>query len=241
MIFLPSTESTNKYAMERIADGMAEHGAVIWTKHQLSGRGQRGKAWEDEPGKSVLMSIVLGNRLEELDIFELSAMVAVAVHRIIAQLIPEHAVEIKWPNDIYVDQKKVCGILIENVFRGHKWQYAVVGIGINVLQENFAENYVACSLYSASGLRFSLERIIEAVAKEVLESFEEILEQKTKPWTFYNEVLFKKNQLVQFEDLGTRQIFEGEVLRVDEQGRLHLRVGGAINAIAHGSVRWILA
>lgn len=240
MIFLPVTESTNKYAMELIADGMAEHGTVVWTKHQFSGRGQRGKVWDDEVGKSVLMSLIIGEHLHAMDIFKLGALVAVSVRRVLHRLLPKHQVEIKWPNDIYLDQKKVCGILIENTFRGHQWHYAVVGIGINVLQENFATTYTACSMLSVSGLHFSLEEIIEAIRQEILQEYEGVQAGHTDPWVAYNANLYKQGARVQFEDLQTREIFKAKIETVDVQGRLRVEMDGQTRHLAHGTVRWIL-
>lgn len=240
MIYLPETESTNKYAMELVADGMAEHGELVWTKHQRAGRGQRGRHWDDEPGKSALMSVVFKNRLEQMDVFKLNCMVAYAVCTFVQSLLPRHEVHIKWPNDIYVDRCKVSGILIENVFRGQKWHAAVAGIGINLLQENFAQEYPACSIYSVSGKKIQPDVVVEELHQILLRFYEQVCAGQLSALQRYNEFLFRRNEQVAFIPETGGEMFYATVKAVDEWGRLVIERAGSIETLQHGTVRWVI-
>ncbi len=138
LIELDTVDSTNNYAMEQLDHGTVQNGTVILAHHQHAGKGQRGKIWLTEPHTNLAMSVVLEmNFLKPDEQFFLNAAVTLAVRDTVATLLPEKTVYIKWSNDIYINDCKVTGILIENSLRGTQWQHAVVGIGMNVLQTGF--------------------------------------------------------------------------------------------------------
>ncbi len=128
LTYLDIVDSTNNYAMQAIQDGLAQHGNVIMAHHQSMGKGQRGKQWQSIAGESVAMSLIL-NHETLVDIFYLSFLIPVAVRHVLQDYMPECQVCIKWPNDIYVNDKKIAGILIENVFRGMTVKHSVIGVG----------------------------------------------------------------------------------------------------------------
>src|SRR5690349_5898262 len=112
---LEQVNSTNMYAMDKVYAGLAGEGDVFFTNFQSTGKGQRGKTWHSAPNESILMSVVLNTtRLSPSQSFRLSAAVAVAVKDFLQKLTTEK-VYIKWPNDIYINDRKAGGILIENV------------------------------------------------------------------------------------------------------------------------------
>ena len=115
------------------------HGAVIATREQTAGRGQRGNSWEAEPGKNLTFSMLLRPRgLHAARQFELSMVVSLAIADAIDALLPQGVrTAVKWPNDIYIGMEKVCGILIENRLAGPFIEYSVAGIGININQRRF--------------------------------------------------------------------------------------------------------
>jgi BirA family biotin operon repressor/biotin-[acetyl-CoA-carboxylase] ligase len=174
-----SLDSTNNYAMQQVHAGMAAHGDVILALQQTEGKGQHGKAWLAEKGESILMSTILNLNVPNSAIFpigisqqfELSALVAVATREWLASYAGDN-VFIKWPNDIYYNDRKAGGILIENVIGRQtktgsgqltdshvqftmgetqatnqqlpniKWKWAVVGIGININQTQFPSDLI---------------------------------------------------------------------------------------------------
>lgn len=241
MIYLPEIDSTNKYAKQLIHDGLSAHGQVIWTHHQTQGKGQRSKQWQDEKGKSVLMSIILNKKLNQLQSFQINSLVASSVLTVLKTVLPNLNFFIKWPNDIFINDKKTCGILIENGWAGSVWKYAIVGIGINVLQENFsADTPLATSLKIESGISLSIPSLIEVIKTEILNSLEEGNINENQWFETYNSFLYKKNQLVQFENLETQKIISGKIIAINNAGELLVQTSETLEKFTFGTVRWIL-
>ncbi len=115
-----------------------QDGFTIYTYDQTAGRGQTGNSWESEAGKNLLFSRLLRPDLAPADLFRITQYVSLVVAETLAQY--TDSIRIKWPNDIYWHNKKLCGILIETGFAGNKINYAIVGIGINVNQREFISN-----------------------------------------------------------------------------------------------------
>lgn len=134
IIWLDRVDSTNDEAKRRISD--IDNLSVVSALEQTSGRGQRGNQWYSAPGQNLLFSIVLKSpSLIAKDHFALNEMAALSV----TDFLSAYGIkaEIKWPNDIYVGQKKICGILIENSFLGNAISSSIIGIGLNINQRNF--------------------------------------------------------------------------------------------------------
>jgi BirA family biotin operon repressor/biotin-[acetyl-CoA-carboxylase] ligase len=155
LIELESVDSTNNYAMARIHEGMASDGLVCLARHQWAGKGQRGRNWLSEPGQNLTMSLVIEpSPLNLSSQFLFSAAVALGVLDMIRASDSGPGWKIKWPNDIYNNDRKAAGILIENVVQGTNWSFAVVGVGMNLNQESFpAEIPNAISLKQITGKR----------------------------------------------------------------------------------------
>lgn len=167
LVRLPSVGSTNSYIDSEIPS--APHGTVVLAHEQTAGRGQRGNTWEAAPGMNVTMSMVLRPRgLEPARQFLISQAVSLAVVEVLDTLLPDHTVSVKWPNDIYVGDRKICGILIENVLEGRSIARCTVGLGLNVNQPEFtspAPNPV--SLTQLTGLTYDVEAIALAIAERI--------------------------------------------------------------------------
>ena len=133
IIWLESIDSTNNEARRHIST--LDNLSVVSALSQKDGRGQRGNSWLSEDGKNLLFSVTLRLDVQAYDQFVISQMAALAV----VDLLAEHDIEakIKWPNDIYVGDRKICGILIENSVCGKLISHSIVGIGLNVNQKNF--------------------------------------------------------------------------------------------------------
>jgi BirA family biotin operon repressor/biotin-[acetyl-CoA-carboxylase] ligase len=134
---LQSVESTNNYAMAKVHAGLAKHGETWLALEQTAGKGQRGKAWQSAPGDNIIFTTVLKPDFLSLDSqVLLSRAVALACYDFFYRHAGDET-KLKLPNDLYWRDRKAGGILIENVFRGSDWSYAVVGIGININQVQF--------------------------------------------------------------------------------------------------------
>jgi len=127
--YLPSVDSTNSYALVWAAEEGAGEGAIVTTDHQTAGRGRRGRTWFDEPGTSVLFSLVLRPRLP----FEGLGLLPVALGTAVAEALRSYGIDgrTKWPNDVTVNDRKIAGILVETKLIGSRVDIAVAGIGLN--------------------------------------------------------------------------------------------------------------
>ena len=139
LTILPESDSTNSHAVSLLAEQEPPEGLAVLTYNQTQGRGQREAKWESEPGKNITCSFVL--RPTFLGIqqqFFLSMAVALAVYDTTNHFINKYGLTVKWPNDIYFNDLKLAGILIENTVKGTSLNYSVVGIGLNINQSAFS-------------------------------------------------------------------------------------------------------
>lgn len=163
IVFIESTESTNNYATRQVRENEVKEGTVFLTYKQTAGRGQVGNSWESAPGKNLSFSILL--RPFFLDIhrqYLLSKVVCLSLEKVLNQLVDN--VKIKWPNDIYVGDQKIAGVLIENAIMNGQISQSIIGIGLNVNQAQFysdAPNPV--SLKMLTGREFDLEQVLQGI------------------------------------------------------------------------------
>lgn len=132
--------STNGYAQQLLSKSKPSDGTVISARNQTAGRGQIGSLWESEPDKNLNLSIILyPTFLPIVQQFQLNQAICLGVRDFVAKYV-QKSVKIKWSNDIYVKDNKICGILIQNALKGVQIQSSIVGIGINVNQTEFLSN-----------------------------------------------------------------------------------------------------
>ena len=139
IVNISSVGSTNSYAMELIGDGKLTEGDVYLTNNQINGKGLGDNLWESEPSSNITLSLVLQPKfVEPANQFILTQIVSLAiVDTINSYLISKNSkaeLKIKWPNDIYIDNCKIAGILFQNYIMGNQISYSIAGIGININQ-----------------------------------------------------------------------------------------------------------
>ena len=219
---LDTVESTNNYAIEKIKQGFGINGKAWFAKEQWGGRGQRGKSWKSESGKNIILSVIVKpNNLFIEKPFYFSALVASVCRRFVADLNID-TVKIKWPNDIYINDRKAGGILIESIYKGNEWQWAVIGIGINVNQLDFeVENYPKTSILKESNIIYDPLDLGYKLYQSLIVALEEIDEHNFKNGLRdINTYLFKKNELISF--LKESETIEAEIILVNENGQLEV-------------------
>jgi len=236
---LDTVDSTNNYAMARVQAGMASHGMTWFAHEQTAGKGQRGKGWETQPGKNIAMSIVFQPEfLDARQQFYLSATIALVCFEFFSGYAGDET-KIKWPNDLFWRDRKAGGVLIENVFHGKKWKWAIVGIGININQVNFGKAVKnPVSLKQITGKEFDTVALakelyallIKKIPELTAKSFDKILED-------YNTHLYKLNKNVLLKKEGS--IFETVIKAVSAEGKL-LTVDAADREFDFGEVEWVL-
>lgn len=174
IIRVPETASTNTYVKEHLRD--APHGTVVVTDSQTAGRGQRGNSWEAAPGLNLTFSLLLRPRLPAAGQFAVSEAVSTAIVEVLRRYIsrPERVL-VKWPNDIYVDDLKICGILIENSLTGTHIDRAVAGIGINVNQRAFSSDAPnPVSMISYTGRELPLDSLLDEFCDAIMRSVDNL-------------------------------------------------------------------
>lgn len=153
-----ATDSTNTHLKRLLRTDPKLENTSLMAETQTQGRGQLGKTWETETGKSLTFSILLNElNLKANQQFKLSALVSMALVANLSQKINGQKLQVKWPNDILAGNQKVCGILIENTLQADKINHSVIGIGLNINQVNFDDLPQASSLKKLTGQTFDLD------------------------------------------------------------------------------------
>ena len=162
-------ESTNQYLQNLLNEGIDIVDNIVVTDYQTSGKGQGKNVWESENGKNLLFSIALDmSFLKAENQFLLTQIVSVTMINVLKKYLPEESLSIKWPNDIYFNNKKIAGILIKNEIRGMMMGTSIIGIGLNVNQTSFNEDLPnPISMKMITGNDFELETILNDICFEL--------------------------------------------------------------------------
>lgn len=223
-VFLPETDSTNSYAIELLKNVNAIEGIVVHTNKQTQGKGQRGNGWIAEPEQNATLSIILRpDFLSSKKAFYLSKITALALHDVLTEILNDSQfdIKIKWPNDILVNHKKIAGVLIENSILNDSLQWCVVGIGLNINQEDFGALKQATSIRLLNKKTCNVERVIDTLFMHFEKWY---LRLKRSEFAVIDETylthLFGTNALNTFEKDGKQ--FRATVKGVNETGLLLL-------------------
>jgi BirA family biotin operon repressor/biotin-[acetyl-CoA-carboxylase] ligase len=228
LIFLKNLPSTNNYAAELLRREDPPDGTIISTNYQSAGRGQAENRWESEDGKNLLISILLcPDMIDPSDQFLLSIIISIGICDFILRYIP--SCNIKWPNDIYVNNDKIAGILIENTIMGGKIEKTIVGIGLNINQQKFfsdAPNPV--SLSQLTGENYDITDCLKQLAYDLDKRYKQLVsEEFALLRNEYNSRLYRRNSWFNFRD--QKSIFRGRIISVTDNGRLQVeKKGGEI-------------
>ncbi len=222
--FLEEIDSTNTYAM-RLAGLGAEEGEVVIAESQSGGRGRlRGRSWQSPAGVNLYCSVILRPSIDPAVAASMTLMAGVAVADVLSEYCPGR-VHLKWPNDVLIGEKKICGILTEMKTKEGRIEYVIVGIGINlnIEKKNFGEEFRARS----TSLREELSHVVprSEIAAKVFKAldlwYHAFLVDGFAPvrakWLDYTGLLGKR-----VEVQGTGAVERGVVLGIDEEGALVL-------------------
>lgn len=213
LIHLKETPSTNTTLKALALEQNLPHGTVLYTDHQTQGKGQVNTVWESEPSSNLLMSIVLKPSIRIENQYWISKIISVAL---IDYLKDFHTFAIKWPNDIYVNGKKIAGILIENSWLGSQLEYSIVGIGLNINQVHF-EHPKATSLALLTGTSLSIETILKGVQTSILKWIEQYeLKKKAIDTYYFKHLLYY--QIPHIYTLPNGEQFLGQLEDIQEDG-----------------------
>jgi BirA family biotin operon repressor/biotin-[acetyl-CoA-carboxylase] ligase len=236
LTFIRSVDSTNNYAIAALHAALAKHGDAFLAGYQTAGKGQRGKQWLAKANENLLFSVVVEPRLLITQQFLLSMAVALACSKLLNQYAQDN-ISIKWPNDIYWNDRKAGGILIENIITEEKWRYAVVGIGINLNQVSF-ENTTnrPVSLRQITGKLFNTKSFARELAALLEIEIQSLYENAEATIRDFNRQLFRLNQVVTLRKDNISSSFR--IDGVNKWGEL-LAFSSVENHFRIGEVEWI--
>ncbi|OUJ75364.1 biotin--[acetyl-CoA-carboxylase] ligase [Hymenobacter crusticola] len=239
LIWLPECESTNTEAQTLVVKNSATEGCTVITDKQTAGRGQRGNRWEAVAGENLTLSVVwFPSFLVANDQFQLSQAVALAVHDWASSLLgPDPALRLKWPNDLFFGDQKLGGILIENTVSGAKIQSSIVGIGLNINQQNFGIP-TATSFGKLTGRHYALPplamRLLESLERRYLQAR---AGQRVSLRADYLRALYRYEEWHSYEVAGRR--VTGRIVDVDEAGRLMVEIDGKLQRFGLQEIKFV--
>lgn len=212
LVFQNVSTSTNDDVLKHL--NTLNSGLGLYTFNQTNGRGQYGNQWQIAKNQNLAYTLALREDVFPIKDVLINFCTASTVRSFLANL-TQNEVFVKWPNDLILHRKKVGGILIEK----KKWNsdsYWIIGIGINVLQNDFGEISKAGSLLSQTGMEFNLTEFAESLHRNLIYGLKNIDENRVLET--YNQHLFNRKSVALFEINGARQ--NGIIQHVDENGFL---------------------
>ena len=219
-IHVKEIDSTNNFALNYITKTNPKDGFCIFTDYQTAGKGQYGRQWESNSGQNLLCSIILRpSNLKIENLFELHVITSLAIFKTLNDLSIKE-LKIKWPNDIFVGNNKIAGILIQNVIRGTKLVSSIIGIGLNVNQLEFNTNNLVSSIKNEIGNDIEIRPLLAILHKNLMYYYDilknTIHDQLLKE---YNDHLYNKNMEIQFKTK-TDELRKGKLVGVNTIGQL---------------------
>lgn len=220
-------DSTNSYLQNLLDKGEDVADNVVVTDFQTSGKGQGKNVWQSEDGKNLLFSIALDmSFLKAENQFFLTQMISVAMINVLRNFLPEDSLFIKWPNDIYFNDRKIAGMLIKNEIKGMMLGTSIVGIGLNVNQISFDDNIPnPISMKMITGKDYDLDELLSAIVCQ-LSDYSRLCVNSNDTFSTliiktYTSRLYRYHQLALFEHEGS--IKEMMIIGFDKYGRLILK------------------
>ena len=219
LIILENVDSTNNYAMAMVQKGEAVSSSGVFAREQTAGKGRRGKAWKSKSGENIILTVT--EQMQWLPLqhqFQLSVAVALGCFDFVSKYIKEN-IKIKWPNDIFINDRKAGGILIENAVKGNLWQWAIIGIGININQEDFDKEISAVSLKQITGANYDVIELGGELLETVIKRIDQLKSGEFKNLIhIYNENLFCRNKIAKLRKGNI--VFETKIKKVNPFGEL---------------------
>jgi BirA family biotin operon repressor/biotin-[acetyl-CoA-carboxylase] ligase len=222
LIKLDAIDSTNDFLKGLSQKENLENYTVVTAKYQTKGKGQMGSIWASEDNKNLITSILIKDAIVSIkEIFNLNIVIAVSVIQALNDQKITH-LNIKWPNDIMAENKKIAGILIENSIKENQKIESIVGIGLNINQTNFENLPKASSLKNIMHQDFDINTILESIVVKIEENIEKLKNDNIDSfWNEYEKYLFRKGKPTLFEDTN-QQRFMGIINSVTRDGQLEI-------------------
>lgn len=230
------TDSTNTQA-KRLAEEGSGHGTLVVAGRQESGKGRRGKNWESPIGTGIFMTLLLKPEFKPNDASMMTLVAAMAVSKALREDY-EIPAQIKWPNDIVLNGRKICGILTEMSAEIDYINYVVVGIGINVSDKSFHEEIIhrATSIFMETGRYIKRSSLIESIWERFEEYYEIFLKTCDLSGVYKEYNKFLVNMHEQVRVLDPKEPFEGKAMGITETGELIVDCWDSRRLVSGGEV-----
>lgn len=237
---LNTVDSTNNYAMARVAEGPVAPGYTWFAMEQTAGKGQRGKQWISAPGENIMLTTVLQPALGLHQQFMLSVAIALGAFDFFRKYAGDET-RIKWSNDIYWRDRKAGGILIENVLRGSVWQYAIAGMGLNINTPHFPDHLLnPVSLRQITGREWDSIELAQDLCLHLEKRYSQLsAESYPSMLSEYKNNLYRLHDPALYRING--EIFQGVIRDVLPDGRICLEKNIEILELNFGEVEYIFA
>ena len=223
IVNLARVDSTNNYLKDQLTKSEPlPEGTVILAEEQFAGRGQTSNIWVSQPGKNLTFSLLLNPTFISPEFqFALNKLISIAINDCLVKIIGE-GVKIKWPNDIYFKDKKLGGVLIENIIRGSKLMHSIIGIGINVNQIDFPENLTnVTSLSKILHQDYDVNLILAELCKLIEQYYLQFRSKNTELINnLYLKNLYRLNEWHWYRI--NNLVKEGKIIGTDIYGKLEI-------------------
>lgn len=232
---MTTCHSTNDEAALLVEKQNVIEGTIVTTDNQTAGRGQRGNSWDSAPGKNLTFSIILKPGFVAIvQQFDLNIAVSLGITDYLNT--EKNGFEVKWPNDIYFNDRKVCGILLHNTIKGNHIAHTIAGIGLNVNQQEF-DLPSATSISLITGKVYNLqevfERVITSIEKRYLQLRRREIDQLKQE---YLQRMYRFGQDCLYR---AGDVFSGRITGVSDEGRLEIETGKGMRQFGFKEVEFL--
>ncbi|MEC7895147.1 MAG: biotin--[acetyl-CoA-carboxylase] ligase [Bacteroidota bacterium] len=235
-IFMTECLSTNDYLLKLLKKKNYEEGTMVHTNYQKNGRGQRNNEWLSENGKNLTFSFLLEPYVELSNQFFLHIITSISIFKTLLK-INIKCLSIKWPNDIYVNDKKIAGILIENLVYRKFIHKSVIGVGLNINQANFG-SLNATSIINETLKKHSLDQILKIFKSTFNKEYLKLNSNKIhEEFDFYKKNLIGYQVEKKYEY--NSDIIKGKIIDILSDGILVIQTKNSIMKLNFGDIRLV--
>jgi BirA family transcriptional regulator, biotin operon repressor / biotin---[acetyl-CoA-carboxylase] ligase len=240
ILILSTIDSTNNYAQSIVNTTSQHHNTIIQALHQSAGRGQRNNSWHSQADINLMMSIIIEHQQSQLQSqFILNMAICLGIADAIDTVVASKKCSVKWSNDIYINDKKIAGVLIENNIRGSNWTTSIIGIGININQLQFDNNQAnATSIFAETGVVTSVDLFRNKLIESINVQLNIAKKNPVDILKNYNAILYKTNEWQLFSTQNNTKKFC--IQSVNEMGQLIVNNGQADVAFSYGEIKQII-
>ena len=240
-LYLASTPSTNEFLTNVSSISNPNTNYCIYTYNQTEGRGQIGRKWYTGADQNLASSFYFKvYNLDAKDQFLINMMTCLAIYKLIKSYLPNEPVSIKWPNDMYIGDKKLAGILIQNQIKGNKISHTTIGIGVNINSLEFPEdipNPVSLNHYIRDEKGINKLEFLHALSKNLSDGMNFMILRDMKKE--YTSKLYRLNETHSYRS-AEDGLFEGRILDISQDGKLRMDTPRGIQEYAFREVNYII-